>query len=143
MLNISPRSLEIGAPILGVKSSMKIGASHEIKSLNRRSEDAPVSKFRILGCKNKDMVGVVSIGILDSYLSLPILLNNMLLVSIFLVIGCFILVGIDMFSLFESITGISWVAPPEYWTSEDVGIVRLGISTFLRYELIAGGVGRL
>lgn len=54
-----------------------------------------------------------------------------------------ILVNIVMISLFESIIGISLVALLEYWTGEDIGFLLLRTLTFLLYEVVVGGVGRL
>lgn len=52
---------------------MKIGVYLEIKSMNWRSKDALVLKFKILGYKNEGRVGVVPIGLLESKLSFSIL----------------------------------------------------------------------
>ncbi|CAI9299855.1 unnamed protein product [Lactuca saligna] len=100
------------------------------------SEDAPVSKFRILGCKNEYGVGIISIGLLDYELSLSIISNNIILVSLFLLICSSIMVSMDMISLFKTITSISSDAPPKYWTIEDVRKI-------LICGLIAEGWGRL
>ena len=86
MLNIPPRSWETGPPVLGVTPSIKIGTCLYMKSLTGRSEDAPVSKFAILGCNIEDGVVVVSIGLLRFELNFSILSNSISLVSLYSVI---------------------------------------------------------
>lgn len=82
MLNIPPRSWETRPLTLGFAPSVKIGACLDMKYSTWRYEYASVSKFRIIGWKNEDVVGVVSIRLLDSELSLSILSNSLLFVSL-------------------------------------------------------------
>lgn len=51
--------------MLEIAPSVKIGTCLDIKSSAFRFEDVPLSKFKILGCKNEGGVGVVSIGLLE------------------------------------------------------------------------------
>lgn len=53
------------------------------------------------------------------------------------------MVSMDMISLFKTITGISWTAPPGYWTREDGGTILLEISTFFLFGSTAGGGDRI
>ena len=103
------------------------------------TQDAPISKFRILARKKEDRGSVVSISLLD-YEHNVFILSKECLVGFDLLNYMLLYSDMELHNLvFETIIGISWVTPPEYWTSEDVGIVLLGISTFLLCELIKGG----
>ncbi|CAI9280779.1 unnamed protein product [Lactuca saligna] len=101
MLNIPIRSWEAGPPVLGVSPSMKIGVSLKMTSSGWHSEDVPLSKFKILGCKNEGEVGVVSIGLLDFKLNISIVSNNILLILPCSVIRDSILVNIEMTLVLE------------------------------------------
>lgn len=78
---------------------MKIWVYLDIKSPSWHFEDAPASKFRIMGCKIEGGVSVESISLLKFEISVSILLNNIWLVSLCSVIWYFILVNMDIMSL--------------------------------------------
>ena len=78
-----------------------------VKSPDWHSEDSPVLKFRILGCKTKDGVDFVSRDLLKLETNASIRSNIILFVSLCSVICRSILVNIFMISLFETIIGIS------------------------------------
>lgn len=78
----------------------------DMKSPDWHSEDAPVSKFRILGCKIEDGVGAVSMDLFKTEPNAS-RLNIILLVSLSSVVHRFILVNIAMISLCKIIIGIS------------------------------------
>lgn len=70
--------------MLGDATFVKFGAYLGTISLVWSFEVAPTSKFKIMGCKTKNGVGVVSTYILESELNFSIFLKNILLVVILL-----------------------------------------------------------
>lgn len=84
-----------------------MGACLDMKSSAWHSKDAPMSKFRNMGWKIEDWVGIVSADLLKFKPNASILLNSLLMVLLCSMIWQSILFSMDTISLFEIIMSIS------------------------------------